>query len=54
MAKQKSLTIEELYPHCEALSTADQIKLKEFLEKTLQEKLAKASQELDLITNKGK
>lgn len=54
MAKTKNLPLEELYPHCEALSTADQIKLKEFLEKTLQEKLAKASQELDLIKNGGK
>lgn len=47
MAKQK--TVQDLYPLVEALSTADQLELKKFLEKVLKEKADKAADELDLI-----
>ena len=49
MAKVKNLPLEELYPHCEALTTGEQIALKEFLEKALDQKAKQAEHELTLI-----
>jgi hypothetical protein len=49
MPKQPNL--DKLYPIVEKLSTADQIKLKEFIQKTLDSKKAEAKAEFNLIEN---
>lgn len=48
----KSKTLDEIYPMVDQLSTTDQVKLKDFLEKTLQDKAKKAADELELINGK--
>lgn len=52
MAKQKQLTLNELYPQVKSLSTSDQKTLKDFIENTLEEKAKAAKEELELINGK--
>ena len=49
MAKQ--LKLDDLYSPIESLSTSDQIALREFINKLLNDKKEKAAEELNLIQN---
>lgn len=50
MSKPKApLTLDELYPHVEGLSTSEQLKLEAFLKKILDGKKEAAAKELDLL-----
>ena len=54
MAKAKTTELKDLYPLIENQTTSDQIALREFINKLLNDKKEKAAEELNLIQNNGK
>lgn len=53
MAKQKSLSLDEIKLQSTKLLTSDQIDLKDFLQKELDGKAAMAKAEFDMISKNG-
>ncbi len=49
MAK-KEITLDQIYPLVDKLSTQNQVQLQGYLERTLEQKAKTASEELQLIT----